>query len=573
MNTIRILPEQVSSQIAAGEVIDRPASVVRELIDNSIDSSADRIVINIEKGGKELIKVSDNGIGMSKDDLLLSIERHATSKIEDASDLFSVKSLGFRGEALPSIASVSRMQIVSRYKEELTGHRLRVTGGRLIEIEETGSPSGTTVEARSLFFNMPARRKFLRTAQTELNHIIDSFFRITLAFPNISFKLNDSSKNIMNLPASKEYLPRLSALMGRKTAESMIQEDCQFPGFTIITYLAPPEFSRSKGDRLFIYVNGRNIRDRLVTRAVVEGYGQRLMKGQYPQAAVFFEIDPSKVDVNVHPAKQEVRFHDSTTVFRAITSTIEKAFTHYSNIHTVSFPGLQAEMGIPETASGSVSEPAPVYVQSAHKRAPAHETGEYKHLFDMEDLKVIGQLRNTYILYQATDGFIMVDQHAAHERIVYENLKKGLVSSCIEAQNLLIPVELELTEKEKRIVLEKGESLSDLGIELSHFGGNTFLMRSVPAIIKTDDWDSFISELIVQLDEGELKDNTVLDKVLTVIACHGAVRAGYVMTHEEMVNLMNQLNKTDLPSNCPHGRPTFKKFLYSEIEKIFKRSL
>ncbi|HEN20883.1 MAG TPA: DNA mismatch repair endonuclease MutL, partial [Desulfobacteraceae bacterium] len=334
MNTIRILPEQVSSQIAAGEVIDRPASVVRELIDNSIDSSADRIEINIEKGGKELIKVSDNGIGMSKDDLLLSVERHATSKIEDASDLFSVKSLGFRGEALPSIASVSRMQIVSRRKEELTGHRLRVTGGRLIEIEETGSPSGTTVEARSLFFNMPARRKFLRTAQTELNHIIDSFFRITLAFPNISFKLNDSSKNIVNLPASKEYLPRLSALMGRKTAESMIQEDCQFTGFTIITYLAPPEFSRSKGDRLFIYVNGRNIRDRLVTRAVVEGYGQRLMKGQYPQAAVFFEIDPSKVDVNVHPAKQEVRFHDSTTVFRAITSTIEKAFTHYSNIHT-----------------------------------------------------------------------------------------------------------------------------------------------------------------------------------------------------------------------------------------------
>ena len=573
MNLIRILSEQVASQIAAGEVIDRPASVVRELIDNSIDAYADRIVISIENGGKGLIKVSDNGMGMSRDDLLLSVERHATSKIENASDLFSVKSLGFRGEALPSIASVSRMQIVSRPKEDLIGHRLKITGGKLIDIEETGSPSGTIVEARGLFFNVPARQKFLRAAQTELDYIIDSFFRIALAFPNINFKLDDSAKTIMNLPASNQHLPRLSALMGRKVVESMKQENENFPDLSVKTYLASPEFCRTRGDRLFIYVNGRNIRDRLVTKAVIEGYGHRLMKGQYPQVAVFIEIDPSKVDVNVHPTKQEVRFHDGPAVFKAITSTIGKAFSHSYNTLPGDWSNKHAKIDSKENTFGSISESAPEYSQTPKNTLVRPEAQEHGHLIFIEDSKVIGQFGNTYILCQLKDGLLIVDQHAAHERIVYESLKKNLPSSQIEAQRLLIPFELELTVKEKGIVMEKGERLSDLGIELSHFGGNTFLLSSVPAILTNVVWDSFISELIAKLDEGELQDHVVLDKVLTVIACHGAIRAGYIMSHEEMTNLMSQLNRTDLPTNCPHGRPIFKKFSYSEIEKIFKRTL
>jgi len=581
MNIIRILPENVASQIAAGEVVDRPASVVRELIDNSIDAAADRIVVRIEKGGRGLIKISDNGVGMSRDDLLLCVERHATSKIETASDLSNVKSLGFRGEAIPSIASVSRMQITSRPKDQLAGHKLKIAGGKLIAIEETGAPAGTIVEVRNLFFNMPARRKFLRAARTEMDHIIDTMSRSVLPFPGINFKLEDDGKSIMNLPASDQELPRLFALMGRKVAESMIEAEERNSDLAIRAYLAPSDLSRTRGDRLFVYVNGRNIRDRLVTKAVIEGYGQRLMKGRYPQAVVFIELDPSSVDVNVHPTKQEVRFHNSRGVFQTVVSTVEKALSQ-------SFPGFLSQEPVDDRqyidqkdSLSLVSEPTRSYSQTAQSTSAMTRTEALEQTIDKEEAhketmlregpEVIGQLGNTYILCQVRDGFLMVDQHAAHERIVYENLKKGFNASHIEAQTLLLPHELELSMKETRIALEKAHHLSRFGIELDHFGGNTFLLRSHPALLKNIQWDSFLSELMTRLEEGELEDDTILDKLLTVMACHGAVRAGHHMAHEEMVHLLSQLEEMDLPTNCPHGRPIFKHFTYYEIEKMFKR--
>jgi len=583
MSEIRILPENVASQIAAGEVVDRPASVVRELIDNSIDAGAVRITIRIEKGGKGLIRVSDNGMGMSRDDLLLCIERHATSKIETASDLYSVKSLGFRGEAIPSIASVSRMQITSRPRDQLEGHRLKISGGKLTAIEETGAPAGTVVEAKDIFFNMPARRKFLRSPRTETDHIIDTLSRAVLPYPTINFKLEDSGKTIMNFPSSNQVLPRLSSLMGRKVAEAMEEAEENNQGMSIHAFLAPPELSRTRGDRLFVYVNGRNIRDRLITRAVAEGYGQRLMKGRYPQVALFMELDPSNVDVNVHPTKQEVRFHNSRTVFQAIASTIEKALSKSSHpffsqvIH-------QDENLIKDNRADSftfVSKPAPGYsskgrttrspsTAEVHEQLtpwePMHERSMVK-----EGPEVIGQLGNTYILCQGKDGLVMVDQHAAHERVVYENLKKGFDVSHMEVQSLLLPHELELSAKETRIALKNGHHLSRIGIELEHFGGNTFLLRSHPAILKNPQWDSFFSELFAGLEKGEPEDESILDTLLTVMACHGAVRSGDHMTHEEMVHLLTQLEEMDLPTNCPHGRPVFKHFTYYEIEKMFKR--
>jgi len=566
MNTIRILPEKVASQIAAGEVIDRPASVVRELIDNSIDAGADRIVVRIENGGKGLIKVSDNGVGMSRDDLLLCVERHATSKIETASDLFSIKSLGFRGEALPSIASVSRMKLTSRPKDRLEGHRLKIAGGKLTAIEETGAPVGTVVEAGALFFNIPARRKFLRAARTETDHIIDTFTRVALPFPAINFKLDDAAKTLMNLPASDHQLPRLSVLLGRKVAESITEEQEIIHGVGVSVYLAPWELSRTRGDRLFVYVNGRNIRDRLVTRAIIEGYGQRLMKGHYPQAVIFLEIDPSKVDVNVHPTKQEVRFHNSRDVFQAIVSAIEKTLAR-------SFHALYGQMPdqVPSFVSDA-SEPFPEFSQSVLTRGIPDVADAAEQSTISELPQIIGQLGNTYILCQVKDGLLMVDQHAAHERIMYENLKKGFDASHIEVQALLMPHKLELSAKEKRVVQEKGDRLSRFGIELEHFGGNTFLLRSVPALLENVEWDSFLSEFLAELEEGEPEDdNVLLDKALTVMACHGAIRAGYRMTNEEITHLFYQLEEMDVPTNCPHGRPIFKHFTYYEIEKMFKR--
>ncbi len=570
MNAIRILPEKVASQIAAGEVIDRPASVVRELIDNSVDAGADRIVVRIENGGKGLVKVSDNGKGMSRDDLLLCVERHATSKIETASDLFSIKSLGFRGEALPSIASVSRMKLTSRPKDRLEGHRLRIAGGKLTGIEETGAPVGTVVEAAGLFYNIPARRKFLRAAKTETDHIIDTFTRVALPFPGINFKLDDARKTLMNLPASDHQLPRLSALLGRKVAESITEAQEGINDLGVSVYLAPWELSRTRGDRLYVYVNGRNIRDKLVTRAIIEGYGQRLMKGHYPQAVIFLEIDPSKVDVNVHPTKQEVRFHNSRDVFQAIVSTIEKALASSFYPHYGQIPDQ-----VPSFVSG-VSEPFPEFSQSVPtlsvpRPGTASRAGAAEQRTISELPQIIGQLGNTYILCQVKDGLLMVDQHAAHERIMYENLKKGFSNSRIEVQALLVPYKLELSAKEKRVVQEKGDRLSSFGIELEHFGGDTFLLRSVPALLENVQWDSFLSELLAELEEGEPGDDILLDKALTVMACHGAIRAGYHMTHEEITHLFYQLEEMDVPTNCPHGRPIFKHFTYYEIEKMFKR--
>jgi len=584
MNLIRILPENVASQIAAGEVIDRPASVARELIDNSIDAGADRVIVRIERGGKGLIRVSDNGAGMSRDDLLLCIERHATSKIESAADLYSVKSLGFRGEAIPSIASVSRMRITTRPRDQLEGNRLKISGGKLTAIDETGAPAGTTVEVGDLFYNLPARRKFLRSTRTEMDHITDTLSRSVLPFPGISFKLEDSGKTILNFPATEKIRTRLFALMGRKVAEAMIESEAGHPDIMLRVHLGPPELNRSRGDRLFVYVNGRNIRDRLITKAIMEGYGQRLMKGRYPQVAIFMEIEPANVDVNVHPTKQEVKFHNSATVFQHIVSTLEKALSRTS--HAFFGRNTQEDRICPinddvKNPSALISEPGSDYHRqhsipytpvdtAAHDHAAAATQGHEPSLV-RESPEVIGQLGNTYILCQVKDGFLMVDQHAAHERIVYETLKSSYDTSHPEIQALLLPHKLELSAKETRTALNKAERLSRMGIELEHFGGNTFILRSYPAILKDVQWDSFISELMAGLEEGEPEDESVLDGLLTVMACHGAVRAGYHMTHEEMVDLLRQLEEMDLPTNCPHGRPVFKHFSYHEIEKMFKR--
>ena len=570
MNIIRILPEKVASQIAAGEVVDRPASVVRELIDNSIDAGADRIVVSIERGGKRLIKVSDNGTGMSRDDILLCIERYATSKIETASDLLSIKSLGFRGEALPSIASISRLQILSRPQGQTAGNRLKVSGGKLVAMDEAGAPGGTIVEVRDLFFNVPARRKFLRAARTEMDHIVDILSRVALPYPAITFRLDEAGRSILNLQAADLQLPRISALMGRKVAESMIEIQKEEQDLMIRAFLAPPELDRTRGDRLFFYVNGRNIRDRLLTRAVMEGYGQRLMKGRYPQAVVFISMDTAKVDINVHPTKQEVGFRNSSPMFQAVSSIVDKALTRSFHVSRDS-RNLREAGNAGKDGHNLISESLRSYSRGRQAGVvPAGaELGEQQTVGEAP--QVIGQLGNTYILCQVRDGLLMVDQHAAHERIVYEDLKTAFRNSHIEAQTLLVPYNLELSMKEKRIVLERGSHLVSLGIELDHFGGDTFLLRSVPAILTNVQWDLFLSELILELERSNPEEDAIFKRVLPVMACHGSIRAGHHMTHEEMDHLINRLEEMALPTNCPHGRPIFKRFTYYEIERMFKR--
>ena len=573
MSTIRILPEQVASQIAAGEVIDRPASVIRELLDNSIDAEADRIRVSIERGGKASVKVSDNGRGMSRDDLLLCVERHATSKIHTAEDLFSIRSLGFRGEALPAMASVSRLQITTRLHDQVVGHRLQMAGGKFVSMEEAGSPPGTRVEVRDLFYNVPARRKFLRADKTETDHILDTFSRIALPYPGIGFHLESNGKQLLNFPPSERPRERFSAVLGRKVAEALVEMELEHPELTIHGYLAPPEFTRSRGDRLFIFVNGRNVRDRLIAKAVVEGYGQRIMKGRYPQAVLFVTIEPSQVDVNVHPAKQEVRFRGSQNVFRGIASGIEGALSRHFRLPFGGLHGGKEPQVHPQESVGFVSERAASYFPQS--------SGPQEQLFAAVDQpftlgerpRVIGQLGDTYILCEVKDGFLLVDQHAAHERIVYEELQKSYCASRMEMQGFLVPYNLELGAKEARIVAEKEEEFQRLGIQLEHFGGNSFLLRSAPALLRNVQWDTFIADLTAELEHGALEDQALLHKALTVVACHGAIRAGERMSFDEMSHLLEQLEEMDLPTNCPHGRPIFKHFTYGELERMFKRVL
>ena len=574
MSIIRILSEKVASQIAAGEVIERPACVVRELADNSIDASAKKIMIHIEKGGKGVIRVTDNGVGMNRDDLLLCIERHATSKISSVSDLFSIKTLGFRGEALPSMASVSRMEITSRPVDQLIGYRMKVAGGKLKSLDETGAPAGTTVAVGDLFFNVPARKKFLRAISTETDHVVDTLSRLALPHTDIHFRLDDGEKMVLNLPSSEAFSNRLAALFGRHVAASMSEGDGQFGKARIRVYLAPPDVSRSKGDRVFVYVNKRSIRDRMLTRAVIEGYGQRLMKGRYPQVVVFIEIDPSLLDVNVHPTKQEVRFHESRFMYQSLSSMVERSLhRHFSSPFD---RGLAERVDREAPLSGEpmTAEPAGTYGPVDQQEAMFPTLGTQE-AFPIDDRpRILGQLNNTYILCQDRDGLLLIDQHAAHERIVYERLKKSYEAAAIESQSFLIPPRLEFSVKEGRLIQKKLDGLAALGLEMEPFGGNTFLLRSVPSVLVDVKWDAFLSELLPVLEEeGGLSRDQWLDRIWTLMACHGAIRAGHRLSQAEMESLLEQLEEADLPTNCPHGRPVSHKFTYYELEKMFKRAL
>lgn len=572
MGKIRILSEQVANQIAAGEVIDRPASVVRELLDNSIDAGADRIDVKIEEGGKRLIRLRDNGSGMDKEDMLLALERHATSKITTFSELFSIKTLGFRGEALPSICSVSRVEIISRPADQLIGYRVKASGGVIESIDETGCPVGTIIEARDLYFNTPARRKFLKSERTETSQIIDTLSRIILPFTHIHVRVDDSEKTLLNLPASDNELNRLSVLFGRDVAISLTDTCREVEGIKIRSYMASPDLSRNRGDRIYIYINNRNIRDKLAIRAIMEAYGQRLMKGRYPQVVVFLEIDPSSVDVNVHPAKQEVRFHQGHTVYMAISSTIEKALRDQFSSHPYTGHQMSAATTVAKhTSRARMAEPTWEYhgVEKGEVKDKKIEITQAPLLKELP--QIIGQLKDTYLLFQGRDGLLLVDQHAAHERILYETLKKNYLASKVERQTFLIPIRLELSLKEGGILLEKIDQMAALGFELEHFGGSTFLLRSVPSILVNVEWQAFLMDLIPILEEELLVNERAMDRLLTVMACHGAIKSGQKMSHREINMLIEQLDEMDLPTNCPHGRPVFRKFSYYEIEKMFKR--
>ncbi|MCU0597843.1 MAG: DNA mismatch repair endonuclease MutL [Desulfobacterales bacterium] len=612
MSIIKILPDILSNKIAAGEVVERPASVVKELVENAIDAKSDKISVAIEQGGRSLIQVADNGQGMSHDDALLSIERYATSKIYTDADLYAIQTLGFRGEALPSIAAVSKFTLTTKDASSMAGTEVQVEGGRILKVSETGAPQGTMIAVRQLFFNTPARRKFLKAVGTEMAHIADMISCTALAWPQIQFRLEHNHKTVKSWSRAENPFDRLIDVVGHDLLTLMHPLAFNHSDIQLSGWISDPSVTRATSQKIYIYINGRHVKDRGIQYALFEGYKGRMMKGQFPVAVLFLVLPPDQVDVNVHPTKSEVRFARQSQVYEAVRTAVEQTWKTRRQASWApagserqqpriseplfSYPFLpkQAKMDTkiifkknpePDFFSNTPAQIAPDTflgkMEKARVRSEEHPLYELAESVKTNspqkfaDCSVIGQFRNLYILCEYGDDLVVIDQHAAHERIVYEKLKRQQARKGEgQRQTLMIPETIELSFKESALIEQMVPDLCGLGLEIEHFGGNTFVVKSVPALLA----ESTIKPLIVEIAETMdavgyspgLAD--ALDQCLILMACHGAIRAHQSLSIMEIRELLFQLDQCENPNSCPHGRPTVIRWPLKQFEKGFKRT-
>ncbi len=630
MSKIRILPEQLANRIAAGEVVERPASVVKELIENSLDAGADRIEIEIEGGGTRLIRVIDNGEGMDEDDVLLCLERHGTSKISADQDLEAINSLGFRGEAIPSIASVSRMTITSRQQSAELGTTAILNYGKLTKIHETGCSRGTIMEVRNLFGNTPARRKFLRTHRTELGHIDEVVKSYALAAADVTFILRIDGRETLHLDSGHSLAHRLAAIM--HYPDDFIEVKHTEPGESlpqISGYLVPPEQSIQGSARIRILVNGRSVKDRMLTHGVAEGLRGFLMKGKNPAGLVHLHLSPAEVDVNVHPTKQEVRFRRSRDIHQLIVQAIQQAIHGYQRTLKNSFfpSSVPVKHALPETGkqlprsgenrlSRGISPPqakggeeVSSYPSPLNERDQIQETSLSSPLFSYpappvtaepapaaraeeakepsgpqpgfnapenrrHGLQIIGQFANLYIFCQSGDDLLVIDQHAAHERILFEKLKQQFLRNAIARQTLLFPETVELSVADIQKVEQYSDEIDKMGFTIREFGGSSYVISAVPALGGHSSPVELFLDILEQFDGSHTSNRrgSILEDVLASMACKAAVKAGDALASEEIEALLDNMARADLFSHCPHGRPVLKVFTDTDIKKWFHRT-
>ncbi len=604
---IKILPEIISNKIAAGEVVERPSSVVKELVENALDAGSTQILIEVEKGGKSLIRVSDNGTGMWRDDALLSIERYATSKISKDEDLFSISTFGFRGEALPSIASVSRFSLVTKEKTAEAGIEIKIDGGRVLSATDKGSPSGTMITVKDLFFNTPARRKFLKSTDTEAGHIADIVASMALGHTGVQFRLLHNGKTVYNLLSAPDSARRAEDVLGKDTRSSLYRLGFSSGDISVSGWISSPMIKRSTTRGIYTYVNGRFVRDKVVQHALFEGYKTRLIKGEFPVAVIFIKLPYDSVDVNVHPSKREVRFSDQNKVHEAVKAAVKNALDLLDPFKKSAADFIQKERN---SQSFGVSEP-PTFYESGRISSQPHpdpspskgwdfpafdkppvlshplargDQGEGEKLPNVQadlwekkqfkDLRILGQLHGTYIICESGGGIFLIDQHAAHERILYEELKnrRGRTEGH-PSQKLLIPEVIEFGYREAGIFEKLLPDFFKAGFEVEPFGGNAFAVKSVPAFMSGKDIKSAVTEIVEKIIETGFAPGLekVSDEVLKLVACHGAIRANQKLSDKEVRTLVDQLDGCAMPSHCPHGRPTWISFTINELEKFFKR--
>ena len=619
---IRRLSESTINRIAAGEVIERPASAVKELVENALDAGARNIEVVMARGGRELISVTDDGCGMDREELELAVERHATSKLRE-DDLTHIATMGFRGEALPSIASVARFSMSSRPQGSDEGWRLEIEGGKKASLQPAAQGSGTRVEVRDLFFATPARLKFLKAERTEFSHALDVVKRLAMAHPEVAFSLSDGERKSFQVSAAQgelldSRLRRLSAILGHEFADNSLSIEVEREGIRLSGFAGLPTFNRGNAQHQYLFVNGRPVKDKLLTGAVRGAYMDYLARDRHPVLALFLEVPPELVDVNVHPAKAEVRFQDSGLIRGLIVGSLRRALEgagHRSSTTVadqalgamwpeLSEPSLRPHSGqlqgnysryrsTPSTPSGFADRAADFQrpletgrqlgLGEQEEQPFAPPMGRYEadqvpppHAPDLTKYPLgaaRGQLHETYIIAQTETGIVLVDQHAAHERLVYERMKKNMDTTGVPRQTLLLPEVVELDQGAAERLAARAEELADLGLVLEPFGDGAVVVREAPALLGDTDIKGLVRDLadeLAELDQAlSLKER--LEEVCSTMACHGSVRAGRRLTTEEMNALLREMEATPHSGQCNHGRPTYVELKLSDVERLFGR--
>jgi DNA mismatch repair protein MutL len=588
---IHILPDDLASKIAAGEVIERPASVVKELLDNSIDAGAREIKIEIRGGGQRLIRVADDGGGIPTAEVATAFARHATSKLDSVDDLFNLQTLGFRGEALPSIAAVSRVSLITRARGEEAGTQIRVDGGTIVEQHAQGAPQGTIVTVEDLFRHVPARLKFLKTPATEAGRIADLINAYALAYPALRFSLVNDDRLLFQSPGTGEMFDALVKVFGIEVANQMLEvsgskfkvqsstvaqpetlnlepETIQVSGF-----ISPPSINRSSRKYMLFFVNHRWVQDRTLQHAVVEAYHTALMVGRAPIVALDLVLPPDMVDVNVHPTKSEVRFRDTSAIFRAVQQTVRAALTAHAPIPTITIPTADYRSPTTETQLAiDLHRPLPTtHRQPPTAESPTNQLPNYP-TTQLPMLRVLGQILSTYIIAEGPDGLYLIDQHSAHERVLYEQLTAERAGATVAIQELLDPVTLQLTPAQQAALETHRDALAAVGFKFEEFGTQTILLRAVPAVMKKNDPRDALARILDELEQGETPLEKSAEARLISSVCKSiAVKGGQVLSLEEMRELVRRLEQTTAPRTCPHGRPTMIQLNIGQLEREFGR--
>ena len=612
---VRVLPAEVANKIAAGEVVERPASVVKELVENALDAGARHICIELEDAGIGLIAVVDDGEGMTGDDAVRAFARHATSKVTCVDDLFRITTLGFRGEALASIAAVSTTTLITRRSGDLSGTHVLVRGGTVAEVRAAGTAAGTRVEVVDLFANTPARRKFLKTPATEVGHVSELVTRTALAWPHVGFVLRHGTRTLLDYPAVVDEVERVTQVFGRDRAAALLPFHGRGTLGAIRGWLTGSHFSLPSARQIFTYVNGRYVRDKLVSHALVAGYSTLLMHGRYPAAAVFIDVPPEEVDVNVHPAKSEVRFQRGGAVHDLISRAVSERLRAQAPPATAA-PGAhppgaqdtaaQIPIGlqpprshaplrlVPMPAAPSASHPAAApAVQDAHPHPPPPASADRypvpaPHAIPVAgprsatavpagffaNLRVIGQAFEGYLICESGESLMVIDQHAAHERVTFERLRRAYADGGVARQRLLVPSIVDVGPQAATLIAERLADLENLGFELEPFGGSSFAVRAVPALLGDGDPAALVRDLAEELTEvGRSRRLTdAAESVLARLACHSAVRVGQTLGPDQIRALLAAMDAVEFAGNCPHGRPAYITLPRGDLERLFKRT-